>query len=314
MARRPITAISIALIIAGSLATISPAQSFTELDCGSSPIGGSANHTDEYCEVEFPQAGEFEWSTPQDSSTLLLLLVGAGGGGSGRTEFGEGFAGGGADLIFRELSELVPNSEVSIFVGAGGVTNELFEMAGGDGENSWVEIASDRWEVSGGEGSQTFLWGYCEPLGISGFNGPGPRDSFRPGRGELYPDNSLPSGGTCESRAPGYIPSAENETPDVFSDISTEFAAGGDVIVNDEAAYAAGNGANVFITTEDTFYTVSLDESGSDGAVMFRWIPDAALADSGVDASAIGIGAGALLAGGVALGAVAAVRRARAKN
>jgi hypothetical protein len=38
------------------------------------------------------------------------------------------------------------------------------------------------------------------------------------------------------------------------------------------------------------------------------------LADSGVDASAIGIGAGALLAGGVALGAVAAVRRARAKN
>jgi hypothetical protein len=38
------------------------------------------------------------------------------------------------------------------------------------------------------------------------------------------------------------------------------------------------------------------------------------LADTGVDASAIGIGAGALLAGGVALGAVAAVRRARAKN
>ncbi|CAB4597802.1 MAG: hypothetical protein F2574_04585 [Actinobacteria bacterium] len=38
------------------------------------------------------------------------------------------------------------------------------------------------------------------------------------------------------------------------------------------------------------------------------------LADTGVDASAIGIGAGALLAGGVALGAVAAVRRARTKN
>jgi hypothetical protein len=38
------------------------------------------------------------------------------------------------------------------------------------------------------------------------------------------------------------------------------------------------------------------------------------LANTGVDASAIGIGASTLLAGGVALGAVAAVRRARAKN
>jgi hypothetical protein len=38
------------------------------------------------------------------------------------------------------------------------------------------------------------------------------------------------------------------------------------------------------------------------------------LGNTGVDATAIGIGAGALLAGGVALGAVAAVRRARAKN
>ncbi len=38
------------------------------------------------------------------------------------------------------------------------------------------------------------------------------------------------------------------------------------------------------------------------------------LADTGVDASTIGIGAGPLLAGGVALGAVAAVRRARTKN
>jgi hypothetical protein len=43
--------------------------------------------------------------------------------------------------------------------------------------------------------------------------------------------------------------------------------------------------------------------------------PDAPdLANTGVDATAIGIGAGALLAGGVALGAVAAVRRARVKN
>lgn len=39
-----------------------------------------------------------------------------------------------------------------------------------------------------------------------------------------------------------------------------------------------------------------------------------ALSETGVDASAIAIGAGALLAGGVALGAVAAVRRARNKN
>ena len=39
-----------------------------------------------------------------------------------------------------------------------------------------------------------------------------------------------------------------------------------------------------------------------------------ALADTGVDATTIAIGAGALLAGGVALGAVAAVRRARSKN
>jgi hypothetical protein len=39
-----------------------------------------------------------------------------------------------------------------------------------------------------------------------------------------------------------------------------------------------------------------------------------ALSETGVDASTIAIGAGALLAGGVALGAVAAVRRARAKN
>jgi hypothetical protein len=38
------------------------------------------------------------------------------------------------------------------------------------------------------------------------------------------------------------------------------------------------------------------------------------LAATGVDASAIGIGAGTLLAGGVALGAVAAVRRARVKS
>jgi hypothetical protein len=38
------------------------------------------------------------------------------------------------------------------------------------------------------------------------------------------------------------------------------------------------------------------------------------LANTGVDATAIGIGAGTLLAGGVALGAVAAVRRARTKN
>ena len=39
-----------------------------------------------------------------------------------------------------------------------------------------------------------------------------------------------------------------------------------------------------------------------------------ALSETGVDATTIAIGAGALLAGGVALGAVAAVRRARTKN
>jgi len=291
---------SVALMGAGSLlGAATAANAFTAAECDGEFEAGYWNYTEGYCEVGFGTAGEHSWTTPAKYSELWVLLVGGGGGASGDTEFDNGYAGGGGDVQFFDLSDLAPGTELTLQTGAGGESVADSTNFASDGEDSWVESTTETWNAQGGLGNSgaggQWLWGYCSAWGYVG-------------QGPSYFDDGIPVPADlpCDTGAPGYVPSEESDTPAIFDDINYELGAGGDVVV-EGYGYSPGVGAHVFSDVD--LNTVGLNEYGQDGLVVFRWIPTGALASTGVDAAPMSVlAAGMLVAGGVGL---AIARRSR---
>jgi hypothetical protein len=294
-----IAAGSVALLGAGSLLGATAANAFTVADCGATPAGGFIDHTDGHCQLGFP-AGEYTWTTPANSSELWGLLIGGGGGASSDLSPSpdSGYAGGGGEVEFVDLTELDAGTELDILTGAGGLST-IDGSRAADGEPSVLTAGSQVWTVAGGVGNDDFSWswGWCG----AGLVGQGPS----------YFDDGLPEPADefCGPGAPGYIPTEELDTPGIFSNVTFEIAPGGDVLLDGIGNQVEGSGADVFV--DSLTQNATTDPKGDDGGIIFRWIPGD-LASTGVDAAPLGIAAaGMLVAGGVGL---AIARRARRSN
>jgi hypothetical protein len=278
MSEKLMAAGSVTLMAAGSLLGASAAQAATVADCGTHPGATVSLINGTICEVVYDTVGEHSFNPPAGITAFEAVLIG-GGAGSAKT-------------LVTEQPDYLAQS-----VGYGGwMEHYVYEDFGG---------AYDVYVGAGGTYEERI-----DTNAIPVYTG-----------GESGEDSALGeniAGGSNEGIDDGYsdnfglgttLSELVDDPNPLFPVIPGEpyLSVTGDIFANagDCPTLVYGSGGNICGTTY---------QDGASGAVFIRWALPAKLASTGVDASAIGIGAGALLAGGVALGAVAAVRRARSKN
>lgn len=280
MSEKLLAAGSVTLMAAGSLLGATAAQAATAADCGTHPGATVTLINGTICEVVYATVGDYWFDAPAGVTAFEAVIISGGAGAS------------------KETVTSDPGILVERF-GYGGqmghyeyedVTGELPLNVGEGGGHEWSYTESGGETLYYTEGTD----GGSSSLGNNGENG----EDWR----EYYSENGY--SGTALSEE--WLVGADNPLFPVTAG-EIEVAPSGNFFrnVGDCPTQTYGSGGSVCGTTY---------EDGASGAVIIRWALPAKLAATGVDASAIGIGAGALLAGGVALGAVAAVRRARTKN
>jgi hypothetical protein len=251
---------------------------------------GLYDGADNLCWAVATNAGDYSFLAPANTTAVEIVFVGA-GGGAGTADYGYG--GNSGAVLF--INDIEPGETIDIYVGAGGVNDGGY---GEDGEDSTVTIGSTEYVAQGGDGGEYLVGqsGSGNDFGLAGDgwtqHGAGamgdatpliPGDGWAVNDPELVgADNPLWPAGDANIYGAGGRGDGDND------DNSGD---GGD-------AYWDGNGFAL--------------ESGQDGAIEIRYTiaaPD--LASTGVDANSIGMTAGALGLGGVALAVVAAARRAR---
>jgi hypothetical protein len=280
MSEKLIAAGSVTLIAAGSLLGATAAQAATAADCGTHPDATVSLINGTICDVVFDEAGEYSFEAPAGVTAFEAVLIGGGAGSA------------------KQTNEADPS-----------VLQKRYGYAGSV-EHYTYEDVTEAMDVVVGEGGTYQHMDYADPAGTFRVEGTDGQESslgedvadgeywreYEGGYGESGTTLSQAAIAQDDSRSPVF-PESDDEPILAFS--GNVYATPADVIPQ-----TYGSGGYIVGTT----YT-----DGMSGAVIIRWaLPD--LANTGVDATAIGIGAGALLAGGVALGAVAAVRRSRTKS
>ena len=279
MSEKLLAAGSVTLMAAGSLLGATAANAATAADCGTHPGATVTLINGTICEVIFDTVGEHTFTAPAGVTAFEAILIGGGAGS------------------FQE------------FYDAGDASNRD-DFAGYSGSASWYEYedVSAPLDVYVGDGGTYERIDWNDGAPVITTDGESGEDT------DLGENSATGTGIPLEEdfEFPGFAVSETwlvGEDNPLFPPIDGEplYSRFGSVEANaaDCLPTSYGSGGDVCGTTFN---------DGSSGAVIIRWALPADLAATGVDASAIGIGAGALLAGGVALGAVAAVRRARVKN
>lgn len=275
MSNKVLAAGSVALMGAGSLLGASAAQAATVADCGTYD-GATVTLIDgNLCDVVFDVPGEYSFTAPAGVTALEAVLIG-----------------GGAGSVKDSVTD--PASETPRF-GYGGwvahfeyadLTEDVDVIVGAGGTVTYIVDGETVTQGDGGENSyfgSDFAEGedYTTQWNLDAYSGDPLSDPY-----EVGENNPL-------------FPAIDGEPNLAFSGQIYENA-------GDCPNPAYGSGGSVCGTTY---------EEGADGAVVIRYnTPTADLASTGVDANSIGIAAGALGLGGVALAIVAAVRRARRTN
>lgn len=291
MSEKFLAAGSVTLLAAGSLLGASSAQAYTDADCGTDLGLDLVALIEGICYVTDMRTGEFVFTAPAGVETLEAILIG-GGGGAASDEGTIGYAGGAGEVIF--IDELDPAEPIDLYVGRGGAVGQA-------GEDSILQQGTDIFTADGGEvitsGSGEFgaVSDSDGGLSMNGGGSSGPATATAGGPGYLTSDATLVG--------------ANNPLwPEI--DGAVEFARGGSVESMREYQQVGDGGYSLLVngSRENT--------PGDDGGVIFAYqVPTvgstSSLPPTGIDASNIGMGAGALVAGGVALGVVAAVRRGR---
>ena len=283
MSEKLLAAGSVTLMAAGSLLGASAAQAATVADCGTHPGATVSLINGTICEVLFDTVGEHSFDAPAGVTAFEAVLIGGGMGSSKETVESDPSVlvnryGYGGSLEHFEYQDVTGALDVT--VGAGGVAEWSYTESGGP--TLYYVVGTD-----GGNSS----------LGANSADGA----NWRPyTSGESYGPTSLSEESLVGVDNP-LFPVTPGEPGYAFS---------GNFFDNTGDCPTPSYGSGGSICGTGTFYY----GDGASGAVFIRWALPAKLASTGVEASAFGIGAGALLAGGVALGAVAAVRRARSKN
>jgi hypothetical protein len=282
---------------AAALAGATPAVAAP--DCGPVPAGATLTILGgTTCQLDFAAAGSYSWTTPPTVQGLQALLLGGGAGAYMNTASGIGYAGNSGQLIYVDYSSASGGAPTTIVVGDGGASSA--DNTTGAGEDSSVTLSGAATYANGGNavGSDN-----CDPEGSP---------STDSGNGNGAGGGHGASTDCTLSYAPGLIPSIATTDsvgtarPAVFSDLATEFARGGRVLITADTLPAdvdldgLGIGANVHYDNGiDSFDVGNL--FGGSGRVILRYSIGPALASTGVDAG-LGLGvAGGLAAAGAVL-------------
>jgi len=280
MSEKLLAAGSVTLMAAGSLLGATAAQAATAADCGAHPGATVTLINGNICQVLFDTPGDFSFDAPAGVTAFEAVLISGGIGASKETVTSDP-----GILVERfGYGGWMSHHEYQDVSGALGVT----VGEGGGHEWSYTENGGETlYYTQGTVGGDTSLGENTES-------------------GAYWREYSSAAAYGSTPLSEEWLVGADNPLFPVTAG-EEEYAPSGDFYLNagDCPPQTYGAGGSVCGTTY---------EDGASGAVFIRWALPAKLAATGVDASAIGIGAGALLAGGVALGAVAAVRRAQAKN
>lgn len=294
--------LGLALIGAASASALPPVEG-----CGDAPAGATLTRTGDVCQLDFEAPGDFSWTVPSGLTGIYAML--AGGGGGAWAGGSNGYAGSGGEVVYATLTGTAAGTAVAVTVGAGGASGA------GDpapGEDTSINAGSPVVALGGNEGNDPFR--YCIAGGSF---------SVYTGNGDGAGGPAGPDGDDCATTtAPGVVPAtgddSDGEDPlPVFADLSTEFGAGGVVLVAPAPVPSVldsnGVGASVSMDIPESEVAV-FNESGADGRVIIRYdVQKTALAATGLDVTGLLAGAGALgVAGAAAL--VAGRRRARSAD
>ncbi len=290
--------IGLALIGSASASALPPVEG-----CGDVPAGATLTRAGDVCQVDFAAAGDFSWTVPSGLTGIYAMLAGGGGGAWAGGQ--DGYAGSGGDVVYVTLTGTPAGTAVSVTVGAGGASGDGDQEPG---EDTSIDPGSPVVASGGNEGNNPFSYCFAGSFSVYTGNGQG-------AGGPAGPD-----GDPCAtSTAPGVIPSTDDDSDGsdplpIFGDLTTEFGAGGVVLVAPDPVPSVldsnGVGASVSMDIEESEVAV-FNEFGADGRVIIRFdAAKTALAATGFDASGLLAGAGVLgLAGAAAL--VASRRRTR---
>jgi hypothetical protein len=278
MTNKILAAGSVALMGAGSLLGATAAQAATAADCGTHTGATVSLINGSICQVIYGTAGDYSFDAPAGVTAFEAVLIGGGAGSEKETVTEDPTSLRkffGYGAYMEHYSYEDVTGALAVTVGEGGTYEELLWT------NSIVDTVIDG------------LDGEASELG----------EDSADGLGSGFDDNIMAYAGFPLSDV--NVAGANNPLFPV-TDGEPLYAPSGRIYATagECPTPTYGAGGSVCGTTY---------QDGASGAVIIRWSLGN-LASTGVDASAIGVGAGALLAGGVALGAVAAVRRARAKN
>ena len=295
MSNKILAAGSVALMGAGSFMGAAPAGAIVEADCGEAPTNGFVwVVNDTICSVSLNMNSATDFTMPAGIDRLAALVIGAGGGSV--SDGYAGYAGGGGEVLY--VADVTVSDLNTIEIGHGGLSSTSYtgSTSGGDttlgstvarGGEFGRDLASSGDSGNGNTSWSSGGWDWNERFG-----GGAKSDASdgTPGAGYLLNDPELTLGDEL-------FPAED----------APEFGRGGSGnSIPGEAAFGWGGSA----TSGDK-------QDGVSGGIIFRWIPNSAaasensLAATGVDANSIGMTAGALGLGGVALAVVAAARRAR---
>jgi len=248
-----------ALVSTSILGSVTAASADNVDGCGLEPVGGTLVNNAGICELTFDSAGTYTWSLPAGIAGLHGVLVG-GGGGASYSQPNNGYAGEGGDVEFEDFTSRVAGDTFTVAVGAGG--NSVTTGTGNEGDDSSVLVNGGGAVVAlGGDGAAAYsmIWGYCGP-GVAGEN----TGAGTPGA----------PGGVCVGGGPGIIPDTAVGAPSIFDGFTAELGHGGGVYVDAAHTPRIGEGANVSIVTNGLGSgddVADADDSGADGAVVFRY-------------------------------------------
>lgn len=252
-----------ALVSTSVLGSVTAASADNVDGCGLEPVGGTLVNNAGICELTFDSAGTHNWNLPAGIAGLHGVLVG-GGGGASYAQPNDGYAGEGGDVEFQDFTSRVAGDTFTVAVGAGG--NSVTTGSGNEGDDSSVLVNGGGGVVAlGGDGAgpYTMVWGYCGSIGALGEH-TGAGTPGGPG-----------TGGPCVGGGPGIIPDTAIGAPAIFDGFTAELGHGGGVYIDVAHTPRIGEGANVLISTNGTVGggddVSDADDSGADGAVVFRY-------------------------------------------
>ena len=287
---------SVALMGASSLLGASAAQAYTDEDCGDlngMSFGFLLEEGGDVCAAIALGPGDFTFQAPAGTTAVEMIFVGAGGGAAQQAS--DGYGGNGGEILFIEGID--PSATFEFTLGAGGAAGG---EVGNDGELSTLSIGQEEYEAHGGDGGEYFTGqsggGNSYASRLTG--------STQFGGGSKEPATADGPGAGWGIGEPGLV--GDDNPLWIWEIGDSQYADGG----NGEAIDGHNWGSGGDVEWNGTDWDI---EDGQDGfaEIHYKLGATTPLASTGVDANAIGMTAGALGLGGVALAVVAAARRAR---